>query len=252
MAATVRYNFESKTCVVTGAGRGSGRVVARMFVKAGARVAYLSRTPHKDLLEELEAYGDKALFVEADVSLPESVKQAFKQVHESLGTIEILINNAGIAGGGGSVEEITSEAWDDMMAHNLRSQFLCIQAALPSMKKQRYGKIVNVSSIAGRDKSMALGCSYCASKAAIIGLTRHVAAEVAKDGINVNCICPSSHRTPLLESVLTPENETMLLNKIPLGYIAEPEQIAQVILFLASDEANYMTGAIVDVNGGLL
>ena len=246
-----RHNFQDKICVVTGAGRGLGRTVARMFIESGAKVAYLSLTPHADLLDELKDYGEQALFVSVDVSLPGPVQRAFKKVHKKFGSVDILINNAGIARSG-RIEEITPEAWDQVMAHNIRSQFLCIQASVSYMKKRQYGKIVNISSIAGRDKSIVLGCSYSTSKAAIIGLTRHVATEVAAYGINVNCVCPSQLRTPMLESVLTPELENVLLNKIPLGYIAQPEQIAQVILFLASDEASYMTGAVVDVNGGLL
>lgn len=251
MQSSLQYDFRGKTSVVTGAGRGLGRVVARLFVKAGAKVAYLSRTPHADLLEEVESYGGQALFLPTDVSVPVEVRQAFEQIHHRFDSVDILINNAGIAEGG-RIEDITPDVWDRVMANNVRSQFLCIQAVLPYMKKKRYGKIINVSSIAGRDKSLVLGCPYSTSKAAILGLTRHVASEVASFGINVNCICPSQHRTPMLAAVLTPEMESMLLKKIPLSYIAQPEQIANVILFLACDEANYMTGAIVDVNGGLL
>ena len=251
MVASLRYDFQGKTCVVTGGGRGLGRVVARMFIQSGAKVALLSRTPYTDLIDELKGYEAQALFLETDVSIPDDVAKAFEKVYQTFGSVDILINNAGIALGG-KLEEITPEIWDMVMANNVRSQFLCIQASLTYMKQKRYGKIVNVSSVAGRDKSMVLGCPYTTSKAAIIGLTRHVASEVAEYGINVNCICPSQHRTPLLETVLTPELESAVVKKIPLGYIAEPEQMAQVILFLSSDEANYMTGSIVDVNGGML
>ena len=251
MSTSLRYDFQGKTCVITGAGRGLGRVAAGMFIQSGAKVALLSRTPYTDLFDELKAYEGQAHFFQADVSLPDDVYDVFDKVHQTFGSVDILINNAGIAKGG-KLEEITPEIWDLVMANNVRSQFLCIQASLPHMKEKRYGKIVNVSSVAGRDKSMVLGCSYTTSKAAVIGMTRHIAAEVAGYGINVNCICPSQHRTPLLESVLTAELEAMVLKKIPLGYIAEPEQIAKVILFLSSDDADYMTGSIVDVNGGML
>ena len=250
MYRSVNYNFTGQTCVVTGAGRGLGRVAAGLFLKAGARVAYLSRTPYPDVLTEVNANQDRAFFFVVDVSDSSQVKTAFQQVQERFGSIDILVNNAGIAKAG-SIEDVSSEAWDAVMGNNVRSYFLCIQSVAPSMKKQTYGRIVNVSSVAGRDKSLVLGAPYTASKAAVIGLTKQAAAELGPYGITVNCICPSQHWTPMLESVLTPETEQMLLNKIPLGYIAKPEQIADVILFLASDGASYMNGAIVDVNGGL-
>lgn len=251
MKSSVTYNFEGATCVVTGAGRGLGLVTAREFVKAEAKVVYLSRTPYEELLSEVQGYGERALFLQVDVSQPTEVFPAFERIYDHFGSVDIVVNNAGIAKLG-ALEDISSPCWDEVMANNVRSYFLCIQAALPYMKRQRYGRIVNVSSIAGRDKSLVLGSPYTTSKAAIIGLTRQVAVEAAAFGINVNCICPSQHRTPMLESVLTPEIEDMLIKRIPLGYIARPEQIAAVILFLASDSASYMTGAIVDVNGGLL
>lgn len=251
MHSSLQYDFRSKTSVITGAGRGLGRALARLFIKAGANVCYITRTQYADLREEVGGYQEQALLVTADVSVPEQVQRAFEAVHQRFGSIDILINNAGIAGGG-RIEDITPDIWDRVMANNVRSQFLCIQAALPYMKQRRYGKIINISSVAGRDKSLVLGCAYTTSKAAVIGLTRQVAVEVASFGINVNCLCPSQHRTPMLEAVLTPELEAALLKRIPLGYIAQPEQIANVALFLASDEADYMTGAIVDVNGGLL
>ncbi len=246
-----KIDFQDKTVVVTGAGKGLGRVTARMFLEAGANVAYLSRTSYPDVQAEIRTYADRAFFIQANVADPSEVQQAFSRIAARFKTVDILINNAGIAKIG-KIEEVAAKDWDEVMAVNVRSQFLCIQACLPLMKKNKYGKIVNVSSIAGRDKSILLGAAYSTSKAAIIGLTRHVAAEVAAFGINVNCICPGQHKTPLLEEVLTEKMEKILLKKIPLGYIARPEQVAEVILFLSSDRESYMTGAIVDVNGGQL
>lgn len=250
MTATVHYDFSESTCVVTGAGRGLGHLTAQRFQNAGAKVAYVSRTPYPEVMAEVERRRERALFLRADVSDEVQVQEAFKKIYDYFGSLEILINNAGIAKAG-ALEDISSQDWDEVMANNLRSYFLCIRAALSPMKKRRYGRIVNVASVAARDKSLLLGAPYTASKTAVIGLTRQAASEVASYGITVNCVCPSQHWTPMLKNVLTPEMEAALIKKIPLGYIARPEQIADVILFLASDGASYMTGAVVDVNGGL-
>ena len=251
LGKNIKFNFKGKTCLVTGAGKGLGWEVTKMFIKTGANVVCVSRTLYPEVAEELRSYGDRVSFIKADVSIEAEVKQVIKVAIEKYKRVDILINNAGIAQGY-KVEDLSVEGWDRVMAVNVRSQFLCIREVLPFMKNNRYGKIVNVSSIAGRDKSIILGSPYSTSKAAIMGLTRAVASEVAPFNINVNCICPSQHRTPMLKEVLSPDIEKKLLQKIPLGYIAEPEQIANVILFLASDEANYMSGSVVDVNGGQL
>lgn len=242
-------DFTGRTVVVTGAGRGLGRTTARMFTEASANVAYVSRTPHADVLQEVEARGEGAMFVAADVSIASDVRAAFARIDERFGGVDVLINNAGIAVRA-TLADQTAVEWDEVMAVNVRSQMLCAQAAAPLMKRAGRGRIINVSSIAGRDKSLLLGVSYSTSKAAIIGLTRHLAAELAP-AITVNCICPGVHWTSMLRQALDEERETALLKKISVGFIAQPEQIASVIMFMASDCAAYMNGAIVDVNGGV-
>ena len=246
----IKYDFSGKTVIVTGAGAGIGKVTAIEFLKAGANVTFVSRTPRTELLEEIASY-PKAFFVQADVSSEKDVNATVDTVVTKYGKIDILINNASVAKGS-LLEETALEDWEGVMQNNVNSTFLCTKAVVKNMKTNRYGKIVNVSSVAGRDKSMILGASYSTSKAATIGFTRHMGTELAKFGINVNAVCPSQTHTPMLESLLTKEIEEMLLKKIPLGYIQEPIQVANVILFLSSDESNYMTGAIVDINGGLL
>lgn len=247
----IQYNFRGKTVIVTGAGKGIGRVASFEFAKAGANVALFGRTFYKDLKNEIKRIGKNTAFYEVDVSIEAEVRDAVRQVRKKHGKIDILINNASVAKGG-TLENISVKDWDYTMANNVRSYFVCAKAVIPDMKRHKYGKIVNISSVAGRDKSMLLGAAYTASKAAVIGFTRQVAGEVAPFGINVNCVCPSQTYTPMLMNILTKELEGMIKKKNPSGYIAQPLQIANVILFLASDEANYMNGAIVDVNGGLL
>ncbi len=242
--------FADRVCVVTGAGKGIGRVTARRFAQEGARVAYLSRTPRPELLDEIGSFDGRAMFVTADASDPGEVRRAFEEIGRRFGAPDVLVNNAGTAEGA-SIEELSPESWDRVMAVNVRSYFLCLQAVVPGMKARGSGSVVNVSSIAGRDRSLVLGCAYTTSKAAVIGLTRHAAAELGPLGIRVNCVCPSQTRTPMLDRVLTPAMEAIVIDRNPLGRIADPVEIANVILFLASDEASYMNAAIVDVNGGV-
>lgn len=244
------YNFSDKIVIVTGAGKGLGRITASMFLDAGAKVAFISRTYYEEL-DDLISSHPRAVFFEADVSDENQVSKAFAEIHQNLGGLDILVNNAGISEGG-KIQEIDSSTWRRVMDINAMGQFLCIKAASSFMKKTHSGKIINVSSVAGRDKSLLLGAAYTASKAAVIGLSKHCATELAPYGIHVNCICPSQHRTPMLKNVLTKEMEDLLTTKIPIGRIAEADEMAQVILFLASEEASYLVGSIVDINGGLL
>lgn len=246
-----RFDFTDKTVIVTGAAKGIGKTTAIAFAEAGANVALFSRTLYPGLQEEIAAFGERARPYAVDVSSEQDVLEGVKRVQTDFGPIDVLVNNASIAKGG-KIEDITVETWDEVMANNLRSCFLCTKAVITQMKARKYGKIVNVSSVAGRDRSMVLGAGYTSSKAAVIGFTRQVAAEAAPFGVNVNCICPSQTYTPMLEKVLTPEIKAMIESRNPSGYIARPIQMAHVILFLAADEAGYMNGAIVDVNGGLL
>ena len=240
-----------RTVVVTGAGRGLGRTIARLFLARGATVVYLSRTEYADVRAEVDAAASRALFIRADVSDSQEVSKAFRAVEERSERLDVLVNNAGVVGSG-TLGETTPEAWDHVIANNVRSQFLCARAALPLLRRSTDARIINVSSVAGRDRSLLLGCAYTASKAAVIGLTRHLAAELGPEGIRVNCVCPSQHRTPMLAAVLDEARERMLIERIPLGYIPPAEEIAEVIAFLASHAARYMNGAVVDVNGGLL
>ncbi len=247
----IDYRFNDKTVIVTGSGSGIGKSTAIKYLNSGANVVFASKTEREDVLDVIKSFPSKSIFIKADVSDEGDVESMIKHAFNRFGSIDILVNNAGVSKGM-LLEDTASNDWDWVMANNVKSCFLCTKHVIPFMKNQRYGKIVNVSSIAGRDKSMVLGASYSTSKAAIIGFTRHMSSELAKFNINVNAVCPSQTKTPLLDALLTEEIEEALLKKIPLGYIQSPDQVANVILFLSSDESNYMTGSIVDINGGLL
>jgi NAD(P)-dependent dehydrogenase (short-subunit alcohol dehydrogenase family) len=247
------YNYKNKNVVITGGAKGIGLETAIQFVKYGANVSILSKTYYKELESKFKLYKDRFNFYEVDVTDPISVRQSISEILNTQNRIDVLVNNASIAVEG-TIDKINESDWDKVMSTNVKSYFLCTKEVINGMIKRKYGKIINVSSIAGRDKSILLGAAYSTSKAAVIGFTRHVATEVGKFGINVNCICPSQTYTPMLKEIFKKNQglEKIVKNRNPLGYIAEPNQISSVILFLASDESNYMNGSIIDINGGVL
>jgi 3-oxoacyl-[acyl-carrier protein] reductase len=247
------HNYKNKNVLITGGAKGIGLETALQFAKFGANVSILSKTYYKELETLFKPYKDRFEFYQIDVTDPSSVKQSISEIVKSQNKIDILVNNASIAVEG-TLDKIDENDWDKVMNTNVKSYFLCTKEVINGMIKRKYGKIINVSSIAGRDKSILLGAAYSTSKAAIIGFTRHVASEVGKFGINVNCICPSQTYTPMLKEIFKKNQglEDIVKNRNPLGYIAEPKQISSVILFLASDESNYINGSIVDINGGVL
>jgi len=244
------YDMTGRVAIVTGASKGIGLVAGEMLSKMGATTVFVSRSVSEEKIEMLRAENYSALSYTCDVSSEEQVKNMIDNLVGKFSRIDILINNAGIADKKKPIEEISLLDWNRIITNNLTSQFLMCKYCVPIMKRRRYGKIVNVSSIAGRFRSFTAGLDYVTSKASIIGFTRQLAYELALFNINVNAVCPSQTYTPMLTRNITVEVEESLKQQIPLGYIASPEQPANVIVFLTSDEASYMTGAIVDVNGG--
>jgi NAD(P)-dependent dehydrogenase (short-subunit alcohol dehydrogenase family) len=247
--------LNDRVALVTGASRGIGAFTAKVLAQRGAKVAVSARTVSD--LEGVAAFirknGGEALAVPGDVVEPAHVASMFETVVQKWGRLDILVNNAGLGTPAKPVEEVLPEEWDQTILLNLKSVYLCIRAAAPVMKRQGYGRIVNVSSFAGRFFSRLSGPHYSSAKAGVIGFTRHMAAELGPFGVCVNSVAPSPVLTERVKGKweTRPEEERQrILAGIPLGRLAQPEEIATVIAFLASDDASYVNGACIDVNGG--
>ena len=242
-----------KTVLITGATSGIGYSCAELFAKEKWRVICLGRDRRK--LEEIVALvqqrGTESLGFEVDLSKLDESKAFFEQNGDQVGVIDALINSAGVAPKA-KIEETSDADWEDTFRVNVTAAFGMIREALPYMRKSEAPSVVNISLIAGRLRSISLSCGYSTSKAAMIGMTRHLAGELGPDGFRVNCICPSQTKTPMLDDALSQEGKKALAQSIPLRRLAQPEEQAAVIHFLCSPAASYMNGAIIDVNGGVL
>jgi 3-oxoacyl-[acyl-carrier protein] reductase len=243
--------FRDRVAVVTGGAAGIGRAASLAFAREGARVAVVDLEGADAVADEIGRGEGRAAAFATDVARAADVQAMVDGVLARFGRIDVLVNNAGI-GRPGRIEAVTEEEWDRTLAVDLKAHFLTCRAVVPIMRRQGRGHIVNVSSIAGRHVSLVNSIAYTSAKAGVIGFTRHLAQEVGRDGIRVNCLAPGPTRTPLLAGLMDAEREAAVAARVPLGYVSEPEEQAQVILFLASDDARYVHGAIVDANGGLL
>lgn len=244
-------DFTGKTAIVTGGAKGIGRGCVELFAENGANVvlADMNCDMATEVEQELKGRGLQVKAVKVNVKQVSDIEKMVNTAVESFGTVDILVNNAGIFHST-PVEDVTEEEWDNIMAINLKSVFFATQKVLPYMKKKHCGKILNLSSLAGRNGGIVNGLGYSAAKAGIVGLTRGFAARLAQYGINVNAIAPGSTDTGILGG-LSAQETAELVAKIPLGRYGTVHEVASAVAFLCSDDASFITGAVLDVNGGM-
>lgn len=244
-----------RVAIITGASYGLGQAMAECLVQEGAQVAICARGAEQ--LEQTAAkLGPKALAVQADMSKAADINTLFEKTQERFGRLDILINNAGWYHLSQALD-LSDDEWQDNLDINLFSVIRCSRLALPAMRQQRWGRIINISSVFGKQPNAGL-IDYNATKAAIISLTKTLADELAKDNILVNAVCPGPVRTPLWEGLATtfnPDDPDAMMNdfaaaNIPLGRFGRPEEIASLVAFLASERSSFITGAAYDIDGG--
>jgi 3-oxoacyl-[acyl-carrier protein] reductase len=243
-------NLEGRVALVTGAAQGIGRAIALALAEVGADIAGgdVNLEGMEKTAKEIEALGRKALAVKLDVSDPASVKDAVTKVLEAFQKIDILVNNAGITKDN-LIMRMKREDWDRVLSINLNGAFHCIQAVLPGMVKQRSGRIINIASVVAQAGN-AGQANYISSKAGLIGLTKAVASEVGSRTITVNAVAPGFIATAMTENLPEPVKQRMM-SLIPLARMGTDRDIASAVRFLASDEAGYITGHVLNVNGGM-
>lgn len=242
-------NFEGKTVLITGATGGIGRSICKLFQKQGAQLAIVGRDINKlnDFKQKELPDGDVKVYA-VDLSNENNIADLVEKVEADCGKIDVLVNNAGITQDNLSLK-ISSEAWHKVLDTNLTSSFLLSKAVLPCMLKHRFGRIINMTSIVGVIGN-AGQTNYAASKAGLIGMSKSMALEIASRGITVNCLAPGFIKTPMTD-VLPEKAKEKLLDNIPMAKMGNPEDVANAAVFLASDEAGYITGQTIHVNGGM-
>lgn len=241
--------LKGKQAIVTGAGQGIGRSIALKVAQEGADVVIAEWNPEtgNQTKKEVEAFGRKALFMKVDVANRIEVQNMVAEILRVWRGIDILVNNAGFDRGA-TLLKVKEEDWDAVLGVHLKGTMNCIQAVAPHMIEKQYGKIINISSIYGKSGGIA-AISYSAAKAGIIGLTKSVARELGSYQINVNVVLPGLILTPTIAK-MADKYRDMIIERTPLGRIGQPEEVANVVAFLASDEASFVTGATIEVSGG--
>ncbi|HMD41121.1 MAG TPA: 3-oxoacyl-[acyl-carrier-protein] reductase [Candidatus Acidoferrum sp.] len=244
------FSLKDKVALLTGASQGIGRETALALAEAGAKVAAAARNEEKlsTLVNEIVAAGGEAIAIRMDVAEPEQIKAGFKQVLEKYGRLDILVNNAAITRDGLALR-MKQDDWDAVIRTNLTGAHLCTQQALSTMMRARAGRIINIASVVAQ-MGNAGQSNYVAAKAGLVGLTKAIAIEIASRNITVNAVAPGFIATPMTD-VLSEDVKTTLKTRIPLGRMGTSRDVASAIVFLASDEAAYITGHVLDVNGGL-
>jgi 3-oxoacyl-[acyl-carrier protein] reductase len=244
------FSLRNKVALITGASQGIGRETALFFSEEGAKVAVAARNDEKlaEVVRLIEAAGSEAIAVKMDVADAEQVKAGFKQVLEKFGKLDILVNNAAITRDGLALR-MKADDWEAVLKTNLTGAHFCIQQALVTMMKAKSGRIINIASVVAQ-MGNAGQANYVAAKAGLIGLTKAIAIEMASRNITVNAVAPGFIETPMTE-VLSDEIKAGLKARIPLGRMGSARNVAAAIAFLACDEAGYITGHVLNVNGGL-
>jgi len=244
--------LKDRVAIVTGGARGIGKAIALTFVREGSKVALVD--VDTGILEiaknEIKKTREEVIIISCDVTKSVEVKAMVNQVQKAFGRIDILVNNAGIIRRG-TIDTVTEEDWDQVIEVNLKGTFNCSKAIVETMKRQRYGKIVNISSIAGKMGDITSAPGYGPSKAGVDALTKTLARQLAPYGINVNAVSPHAIETEM-SAQWSQERRKEIIASIPLGRLGKPEDVAEAVLFLVLDEASFITGEILDVNGGAL
>jgi 3-oxoacyl-[acyl-carrier protein] reductase len=244
--------FKGKTAIITGAGRGIGRAIALQFAGHGARVVLNYRksiSQIEELLQVIKDSGGEAIAIKADVSIEEEAKLLIKEAVKEFGKLDILVNNAGI-NKDNLLIRMSEEEFDQVININLKGTFFCMKHAAQVMLRQRFGKIINISSVIGITGNIGQS-NYAASKAGVIGMTKSVARELASRGITVNAVAPGFIRTDMTETLPDKVKEASMA-AIPLGRFGDSSEVAGAVSFLASDMANYITGQVLQVDGGMI
>ena len=231
--------FQGRVALVTGASSGIGAAVARRLLSEGARVA--SFDLHADA-------PDGVLALTGDVARSEDVEAAVASVHRELGPLDVLVCSAGVPGASLPTVDVSDEEWRRVMGINADGVFFCNRAVIPTMVERGYGRIVNVASIAGKEGNPMAG-AYSASKAAVIAMTKAIGKDIARSGVLVNCVAPAVIETPILEGI-SEEHIGYMVERIPMGRMGEPEEVAALVCWLASEECSFSTGATYDISGG--
>jgi 3-oxoacyl-[acyl-carrier protein] reductase len=242
--------LKGKVAIITGAGQGIGRAIASLAFQEGARVALVDWNPEtgQEALRSLKETGREGLFIRADVSRSSEIPKVVDEVLRCWGRIDILINNAGFDRPSG-IFKIQEEDWEAVQGVHLRASILFMRQVMPIMREQKTGQIVNVSSIYGKVGGKG-EIAYATAKAGILGLTKSTAKEVGKYGIRVNAVLPGLTDTPSIRAMMAEKYKEEFLAQTPLGRMAQPEEIARAVIFLASDEASFITGTGLEVTGG--
>lgn len=243
--------MKKRVAIVTGAARGIGRAIAVTFAEKGIVpvIADIDADAARHVVDEIRQKGIPAEFYKADVSIVEQISSMVDHAVKKFGRVDILVNNAGVLSKA-SVEELDEAEWDKVMNINVKSAVFASQQVLKHMKKQGWGRIINISSMAGRMGGFSTGCAYSASKAALIGLTMCIARKAIAGNITVNAVAPGTTESELIKG-FTQEELRTLEKAIPAGRLGKPADIAETVAFLASDAAGFITGTVIDVNGGM-